>query len=372
MKLTDEQRKKIKAQRKTLADRPKEKPELVFGLFPKGFMSIVASPPGIGKTWLTLYITANGSKGYDVFGQVDVVQKSVIMSGETGVDMLIQRINQTPWEFDPDKVALYSSFQMSMAGIETNLNTEEGRNTLVEIIVDEHPDVLFFDTLISFHSFDESKQAEMSRLYLFLCKLATTFNFALVLNHHTRKRSSQNPNRTLTQDDIIGTSAGIRLASYAYVLQPNEEDEDKGASFVLKNVKAWGKRTKPIGFFMAEYGHGRVDFIVKYDGVEDETIKAKVRTTVLQNAVKGAVFRVKDMAVRFRTTDRTVRKYLEAYTTPDEDTGTILLNRLMIGTETLYVGNLTLAELSTYKKEAGLMDVNDEMAEYKPSYTGSL
>lgn len=370
MQLTDEQKKKIKAQRKTLADKPKERPELVFGLFPKGFMSMLASPPGIGKTWLTLYLTTAGSLGYDVFGHVDVVRKSVIMSGETGVDMLIQRIHQTNWEYKPENVSLYSSFQMSMAGIETSLNTEEGRNTLIEILTEEHPDIVFFDTLISFHSFDESKQAEMSRLYLFLCRLASMFDFALVLNHHTRKRSSQNPNRTLSQDDIIGTSAGIRLASYAYVLQPNE-DEDK-TSFVLKNVKAWGKKTKPIGFFMADYGQGKVEFIVKYDGVEDETIKEKVRTTVLQNAVKGSVFRVKDMAVKFRTTDRTVRKYLEAYAEPDPDTGTILLNRLTLGTETLYIGNLTLAELSSYKKEIGAMDVNAETSEYKPSYSGSI
>lgn len=371
MQLTNEKKNKLKQQQRSLNDELKAQPELVLGLFPRGFMSLVASPPGIGKTWLTLFLCSNGSLGYDYLGRSIRPAKAIIMSGETGIDMLIHRIHKTNWPYDANKIILYSSFQMSMAGIECSLNTEEGRQVLLEIIMEHSPDIIIFDTLISFHTFDESKQQEMSRLYLYLCKLASTFNFALVLNHHTRKRSSQNPNRALEQDDIIGTSAGIRLAASAFVLQPNEDETDS-TSFVLKNVKSWSKRISQITFRLRDIGGNKVDFYVDSKLDDDDTVKHKVIVAVLKNAVKGSVFRVKDMAVRFHSTERTIRKYLEAYCQPDEETGTVLLNRIQIGAETLYVGTLTLAELASYKKNTGQMGINAEEIDYKPNYSGTL
>lgn len=366
MKLTDEKVSKLRASKKTLGAEVKKLPPAVFNLYPRSFMSILASPPGVGKTWLTLYIAAAGSIGYDVLGKPIIPVKTVIMSGETGTDMLIRRLQSTNWIYDEKNVSLYSSFDLNMAGINTNLETEEGRAIFIQILTDEQPDCVIFDTLIAFHEFDESNQKEMTRLFLYLCKLAHAFNFALVLNHHTRKRSAQNPNRALEQDDIIGSSAGIRLAAAAFILQPQDEER---TAFVLKNVKSWSKKIPSISFTMKEKP---IDFIIKNNAIEDETIKDEVKTIVLQNAIKGACFRVKDMAIKLDCTERTIRRYLEEYTMPDEELGTILLNRIQVGAETLYVGTLTLAELSSYKKQAGLMEVNNAEAKYKPAFTGNV
>ena len=337
---------KLEKFRHDFSETPGAIPERIFGLYPRGYMSILASPPGLGKTWLTLYLCACGSEGVTVLGEKSRPVKAVIMSGETGVDLLLTRIRQTEWEIDKSLVSMYSAFELSMAGINPAINTPEGRAVLLNIIERERPDVVIFDTLISFHSFDESDQKEMTRVYLYLCKLAATFSFAIVLNHHTRKRSQQNPNKIFSQDDVIGSSSSIRLASDVYILQ---DMADEGATgFYLMNVKSWGKRIPTVKFLIHE-DDGRFDFTKSFE-MNSSSIRSQVRDCVFKFGSIGSAFRPKEMSIRFRTSEKLIRRYLSELTVPDEEDGAIVLKPVSLGGENMFVGNLSLGELSAYKQ----------------------
>lgn len=262
MIITQEKITRLKSLRKTFNEEDTIKIEKIAGLFPRGYLSIVASTAGTGKTWLTQYLACQLSKGGNILNGLVLdskPMKSVIMSGETGVEILNNRLVKTDWKYNEDNISIYSAFQMALNNVEYMLNTEEGRNNIVAIMQYEKPDIVFFDTLISFHGLDESKQGEMTKIFIFLCKLANCFNCAVVCNHHTRKRPSDNPNRNQNQDDVIGTSAGVRLANAVYIA--SSEEEDGISKVTVKNVKNWDSKVPPFSYKFVTH-QGKIDFEV--------------------------------------------------------------------------------------------------------------
>ena len=260
MNITKERLERITKLKKTFDREAATEIEKIAGLFPRGYLSIVASTAGTGKTWLTQYIACQLSMGGNILNGLALnskPMKSVIMSGETGAILLNNRIAQTDWQYDPDKIAVYSALEMGINDIDYMLNSEEGRNNILAIVAHERPDIVWFDTLISFHSLDESKQGEMTQIYIFLNKLARYFNCAIVCNHHTRKRPSDNPNRSQNQDDVIGTSAGVRLASTVYIA--SAEEEEGISTITVKNVKSWSAKVPPFSYQFVKH-QGKIDF----------------------------------------------------------------------------------------------------------------
>ena len=238
--------------------------ERIAGLFPRGYLSIVASAAGTGKTWLTQYITCQLSCGGVILNGLAECkpQKVVILSGETGAELMNKRLAKTQWTFRPENISLYSSIDMGLADVNCMIDTPEGQETVIAIIASEKPDVIFFDTLISFHGKDESKQGDMTSIYMFCCRLAKAFHCAVVCNHHTRKRPANNPEREQNQDDVIGSSAGVRLANAVYVV--SADDLGQGISkMTVRNVKAWDKKVPPFTYkFINQDGY--IDFEVAH------------------------------------------------------------------------------------------------------------
>ena len=203
--------------------------ERIAGLFPRGHLSIVASMAGTGKTWFTEYLACKLSMGGSILNGLaskSKRMKTVILAGETGTDLLDYRLSLSKWDYDPERIKAYNAVEMMMSNLPCMMNTPEGQETIITIFAHEKPDIVFVDTLISFHSVDESKQGEMTAIYTFLLRLAKAFNCAVVVNHHTRKRPANFTGKRFTQEDIIGTSAGVRLCACAFVIMA----EDTGIS----------------------------------------------------------------------------------------------------------------------------------------------
>ena len=256
--------------------------EKIAGLFPRGYLSIVASSAGTGKTWLMQYITCQLSIGGNILNGLARSKplKSVILSGETGNELLNRRLGKTNWQYNPDNISVYSAIDIGIAGINTMINTEEGRENIIAIIANERPDIVFFDTLISFHSLDESRQGDMTGVYIFCLRLAKAFNCAVVCNHHTRKRPADNPNRAQNQDDVIGSSAGVRLANAVYIISAQEDDTTGKSIMTVKNVKNWDRKTPPFKYSFCEkegYTDFSVSFMVAPDWSMREIIGGYVR-----------------------------------------------------------------------------------------------
>lgn len=274
--------------------------ERIAGMFPRGHVSIVASMAGTGKTWFTEYIACQLSRGGKILGGMVAKsrkQKCVIMAGETGTDLLDYRLSLTAWEYDPERIHVYNAVDMMMGDIPCMLNTPEGQATFATIFTHEKPDIVFIDTLISFHSMDESKQGEMTAIYTFLLRLARAFNCAVVVNHHTRKRPANFAGKRFTQDDIIGTSAGVRLCACAFVIMAEDTGEG-GSTMLVSNVKSWYAKVPEFQYKFVHDDAGLIDFEISFDtGGRNIFWSLRERfASLLKSYEAGTVLKVADIA----------------------------------------------------------------------------
>jgi len=182
----------------------------------------------------------------------------------------------------------------------------------------EKPDIIFIDTLISFHTADESKQGEMTEIYQFLLNVAKTFNCAVVVNHHTRKRSNKGGNSPLKQDDVIGTNAGIRLASCVYIAEQEDEklsDNDGMPTVWIRNVKSWDKKLPDLSYkFTEELYTRKLDFLLSWGLTENaEEYSTKERMiNLVKSYGEGAILTPELIAGELCISKDNARKQLEA------------------------------------------------------------
>lgn len=268
--------------------------EKIAGMFPRSFYSIVASMAGTGKTWLMQYIACQLSLGGEILNGLsnEHARKVLIFSGETGSDLLTLRLQKTAWTVDPERVKVYSALEMATAGINCWINTPDGQDTILSIVAIERPDIIFFDTLISFHTADESKQGEMTALYVWLARLARAFKCAIVCNHHTRKRPAQDSKRKFTQEDVIGSSAGVRLAANVFVVT-SQETNSGGFINTVDNVKSWDKKTPTFTYELINTPSG-LDFQINLN----VNPLISVPTTFfewIKSMPMGSMFSIKDI-----------------------------------------------------------------------------
>lgn len=319
MRISDEKMKRVLMFGNTL-DKSRNVPEIerIAGLFPRGYMSIVASMAGTGKTWLMQYIACQLSCGGKILSGIvpkSPKYKTVILSGETGTTLLDIRLQKTCWSYDIDRIKVYSSIDMALEGLSCMLNTTEGQETLIAIIAQEKPDIVFFDTLISWHTLDESKQGEMTAIYMFLLKLCKAFDCAVVLNHHTRKRPANARNIRFNQEDVIGSSAGVRLASAVYIITTDEENHNNGMpTMTVHNVKAWDKKVPDFSYkFIEDDTTHLIDFQISFD-TEGNNIFWSLRERLLalvKTYEAGAYLKPNEIATELKASADMARNYMD-------------------------------------------------------------
>lgn len=222
--------------------------EFVGGIYPRQQLTIIASAPGLGKTWLILKQALDITMNSPFFG-TDIVAdrpgRATIFCGETGESLMMERLSMlgVTQETYPEGLSLYTYSAFVSAGTSICLDEEEGRKNFAEIVKGEHPDVVFIDTLISFRSDDENAAKETGAMLNFVRLVAEKNNCAIVLMHHVRKRKLRDKFLEANQDEIIGTSAFTRLCAVAFVLQ----EQAFSSSVKVSCVKSW--YAKPTDFY---------------------------------------------------------------------------------------------------------------------------
>lgn len=314
MKLDQDFINKISGFRRELSrdDAPAEC-ERVAGLYPRGFLSIVASPAGSGKTWLMQYVSCQLSIGGKILNGLaeSEPRKVLILTGETGADLLNRRLAKTLWPYNGENIAVYSAIDMGLSEVDYQIDTETGRAVILAILTKERPDVVFFDTLISFHGLDESRQGEMTKIYMFLCRLAKMFDCAVVCNHHTRKRPADNPARRQNQDDVIGTSAGVRLASSVYVVsQSVDETGENEEIMTVRNVKDWDKKIRPFSYQFVTDEVGFIDFNIVLN-VGGRAPKTSCVDDFIASQEVGALLKISDVATACNVSEAVARYHMK-------------------------------------------------------------
>ena len=312
---------KLASMSRPLSKDPQPEVEVIAGLYPRGYFSLFASPPGTGKTWFMQYIACQLSVGGNILHGLrinDKPKKVVILAGETGRYLLDRRARLTDWDYDPDNLHIYDAIEMQREGLSLLLNEQDGRNMFLAIIAQEQPDIVFIDTLISFHSADETKQGDMTSIYGFLLKTAKGADCAIVANHHTRKRGQKQQGSPLTLDDVIGTSTGTRLASAVYIAEQVEQlsvDDNDGLPVVnVRNVKNWNRKLPDFSyaFYRTPYTPSRLDFRVTWGltaGQEERSIRERCYGCLRAFGI-GATLTAETVAREVCTSKDNARKYL--------------------------------------------------------------
>lgn len=218
-------------------------PEMLGGLFPRGHISIVASKPGVGKTWFTLMnirkITQDGGK-------------CVLLNGESGYQIIAQRVALLGYDIPQDECAVFSSIDaIPYGGI--SIDNEKGWSNIVNICGKIHPDALFIDSLLAFISRDESDMASMRDSFARLMRLSQSLDLAVIVNHHLRKGSGVVNAPSI--DDYIGSSAISRIACCMYSLT-----EGTSGEINVTCQKSWYEKIKSFTWRLQK-SDGMISFV---------------------------------------------------------------------------------------------------------------
>ena len=258
--------------RTTIETMPSVKPtDFIGGLFPKRQLSIMASEPGCGKTWVMLKFCADISNEYmysKFFGLSfrEPERKCLMLIGDTGREMIVDRINKLGIirNVKSPNYIFYFVSDMIAEKYPFLLNTVEGRGSIQGLIHHEHPDIVFFDTLISFMTADENSAKEISELFIGLRSMAEEENCAIVLNHHFRKTQGGHTSRkNVSINEVIGSSAMSRLASVMIALVRDRTNPQKNIVQV-SSVKTWYKEMPSFRFEIKNDSEENVMLIPDY------------------------------------------------------------------------------------------------------------
>ena len=291
--------------------------EMVGGLFPKGYLSAIIAAPGVGKTWFVQKFVSDLSVGGQIFDGVaySKPKKSLIFAGEAGYETLIRRAAETKWPVDKTKVQIYSAIEAGLKGFSFDLGTPEGQENLKYALELDEPEVIFFDTLTSFHSADENKAVEMKPIFEHLLSVARQRNMAIVLVHHTRKRKLAEQKFMMTQDESIGSSVLNRLVAVVLGIEPidgpdDENNSEENKTNLVKVQKSWFRKTPSFSYRLEENDDGRTVMRVDLEPKIGGGARAQIWDYIERTYEPGAWFKASDVKEVAKTSGTYIRRCL--------------------------------------------------------------
>ena len=271
--------------------------ELIGGIYPRKFVSAIVAPPGTGKTIFMQKNVSDLSVGgsiFDGFFAEDVPRKSLIFAGEAGYELLIRRGASTHWAINPDNVIVVDQYNYEMTDHTVALDTAEGSKNIERIIDSVKPDIVFFDTFSSFHDKDENKATEVKPIIKRLADMARSFNIAIVIVHHSRKRTARERTLALNQDDVIGSSVFNRLVGLIIGIEPIQPN---GKTLFVRPLKTWFSSFSPFTFTISEdtNGHPVVSTDLAPAGTVGDSIKDKTWAYIQGKFTPNEWFRISQL-----------------------------------------------------------------------------
>lgn len=292
--------------------------EIIGGIAPRGYMTLIASAPGVGKSWFTLYLACQLSVGGSILKDMEQdapPRRVLIFSGETGADLMVRRLNKTTWPINENNVSIVSALELGLSNYEYRLNEPQGKKLIANHISAVRPDLVIFDTLISFHSVDESRQGEMQDVYMTVCKLANFFDCAIICNHHTRKRPADNPSRLQTQDDVIGTSTGIRLAANVFIMQEEIDEQHISLKKMIgvRCVKSWNEKPRAFSWGLAVNLKNQIDIMIFMNTYRyPKDLSMKIYNIVMSNK-QDTIYRANVLAQTCKCSEQSIRNFFDMF-----------------------------------------------------------
>lgn len=229
--------------------------EIIGGLFPRGYVTVLFADPGAGKTWFTLKAASDLSVGGSVFNGFAFSEKPLkvlFVEGDCGKELLDNRIKETGWPTPKNLKFLYLH-DSSQMGVDLSFSEGEGQGTWKQVIEAFHPDIVFLDTLTAFHEVDENDAKSMKKVFHFLRDISSNGKLAFVINHHSRKPKRSEANFPLTQHDAVGSSILNRVAGTVISIESRKDpaNEDENIHLVVCQ-KAWWRNFEEFAFKLVD------------------------------------------------------------------------------------------------------------------------
>ena len=222
--------------------------EFIGGFYPRKHLSIIASKAGAGKTWYILKLISDLSRGGTIWlnqAFYEPKRKCVLFCGETNIELIKERFKAMYDRPDPENVIMLSYIEAAKHGIFFDLDTQEGVKNIMNACRDLNPDIVIFDTMMSFRRDDENSAQSTRDLMSRLHFLAESLNCAVIGTHHLRKKQGDKKgDKSIDQDEIIGSSALVRMAGTAFILSRGFECSR------LECVKSWWEEPKKLLYQM--------------------------------------------------------------------------------------------------------------------------
>lgn len=289
------------------------KPEMIGGIFPRSGVSVIAGQQGTGKSLLMQKFCCDISMGgsiLDGFSESISPVKSLYLIGEFSANGMNHRAQTASWQYDRENLILYEIRDFLINNIPLGLSTEEGFENIRQLIKEEKPDIVVFDSMMSFLSCNESDMQEMQAGFSKLLRIADEAKCAVVLVHHIRKRKALERNNRLHMDDIIGSSIITRNASVAIGIENIKIDGENHV--YVSSLKTWYAPIEEFSFQVVR------DSMKIFRGLEfNLTPKNPVanKTESIEHAVfktygDGSEFTVADIAEETGASESMIRKTL--------------------------------------------------------------
>ncbi len=157
------------------------------------------------------------------------------------------------WSINPQNVKVLDQYEAENQDINIMLDNPEGMKNVERLIEIYKPDILFIDTLSSFHERDENKAPEMKPIIKNLAALARQYNMAVVPVHHSRKRTAKERTMPLDQNDVIGSSIMNRLVGLIIGIEPMKDNEKV---LLVRALKSWFTSFTPFTYTLKENMYG--------------------------------------------------------------------------------------------------------------------
>lgn len=290
----------------------------VGGIFPRKHVSIIAAKAGVGKTWYVLKLLTDLSKGGTIFNNqayYEPERKCLLFVGETGMGLLAERSRNMHDKPKVENISMVSRVDAIKNNIDVNIDTPNGLGVILDLCNQTQPDIIVFDTLMSFQNGDESEQKNMVGIMTNLMTIAQLRNCAVVVTHHLRKGSKDDKQKQVSQDEIIGSSAIVRLCGNAFVLQ-----KIGFSTYQLSPVKAWWEMPKSLTYEMVKE-HDEIYFN-EVEINHDLTDRRLELEDFLKNLPDGEKVTVNEMCRKFHIYNKnTVRYCLTKFCAEDGETG---------------------------------------------------
>lgn len=198
------------------------------GWMAQGFPVIMAGEPGIGKSFLLLYMVGCVTNGYRLPENGGLANEGKVLWVETESAEALNLERAKTWGLDMTKVLRVKVNQISFDEPE---HLEKIRRGAMR----EDVKLVIVDSLSAGTTRDARSSGEMQGLMGFFAELAKDTNKPLIITHHLRKRSNFDGEK-ITLDRLRDSSVIAQRARIIWAIDaPDDDDKENRRLYVIKN-----------------------------------------------------------------------------------------------------------------------------------------